>query len=88
MSRSAVAAATVPFWRGIDTCDGAEAAIDFTMGFPHDAIRLNRNENPLGPSARAIEGAMEGVPKSGRYADSILLRSLLSQHHGIDEDWI
>lgn len=90
LTRSAAVAATVPFLQqlDIDTCDAAEASIDFNMGFPHDAIRLNRNENPLGPSQRAIAAAIEGVPKSNRYADSILLKTLLSRHHDIDEDWI
>ena len=90
LTRSAAVAATVPFLQQFDshTCEAAEASIDFNMGFPHDAIRLNRNENPLGPSTRAIEAAIEGVPKSNRYADSILLKTLLSRHHDIDEDWI
>jgi len=90
LTRSATIAATVPFLQqlDIDTCEAAGAAIDFGMGFPHDAIRLNRNENPLGPSPRAIAAAIEGVPKSNRYADSILLKTLLSRHHDIDEDWI
>lgn len=90
LRRSAALAASVPFLQqlDIDTCEGSSDSIDFNMGFPADAIRLNRNENPLGPSTRAIEAAIEGVPKSHRYADSILLKTLLSQKHGIDEDWI
>ncbi len=90
IKRSATAAATVSFLQQLsaDTCGAATSPIDFGMGFPDDAIRLNRNENPLGPSKRAIEAAIEGVPKSNRYADSILLRSLLARHHGIDEEWI
>ena len=90
LTRSAAAAATIPFLQhaSLGTCEAAGARIDFSMGFPHNAILLNRNENPLGPSARAVEAAIEGVPKSHRYADSIHLKTLLSQHHGIDEDWI
>jgi len=90
LARSAAAAAAAPLVHHLrgSTCDANETAIDFGMGFPHDAIRLNRNENPLGPSEQAIAAALEGVPKSHRYADSILLRSMLAEHHGIDEDWI
>lgn len=92
LGRTALATASLAVWRGagaVDTCEGAAAPdIDFNMGFPPDAIRLNRNENPLGPSPRAVAAAMEGVPLSARYADSILLRSLLARHHDLDEDWI
>lgn len=63
-------------------------SVDFSMGFPHDAILLNRNENPLGPSLKAIEAANSGVAKSFRYADPALLRSLIAQHHDIDKDWV
>lgn len=90
LTRSAAVAATIPFLQAldVDTCEGSESTIDFTMGFPADATRLNRNENPLGPSQLAIDAATEGVPKSNRYADSILLKTVLSRHHDIDEDWI
>ncbi len=91
LQRSAVAAATVPFLQqlDIDTCEATtDKSIDFSMGFPPDAIRLNRNENPLGPSPTAVEAAIEGVRKSNRYADSILLRPMLAAHHDMDKDWV
>jgi histidinol-phosphate aminotransferase len=37
--------------------------------FPKDAIRLDANENPLGPSASAREAAIAMVPQGGRYSD-------------------
>ena len=91
LQSSAVAAASVPFLRplNVDTCGPtAQQGIDYSMGFPPDAIRLNRNENPLGPSPRAVEAACEGVRVSSRYADSILLRPMLADHLSIDEDWV
>src|SRR5882762_2762659 len=37
--------------------------------FPKDAIRIDANENPLGPSASAREAAAAIVPQGGRYSD-------------------
>jgi histidinol-phosphate aminotransferase len=36
---------------------------------PKDAIRIDANENPLGPSASAREAAAAIVPQGGRYSD-------------------
>src|SRR5271165_4108341 len=37
--------------------------------FPKDAIRIDANENPLGPCASAREAAVAIVPEGGRYSD-------------------
>src|SRR5208337_716971 len=37
--------------------------------FPKDAIRIDANENPLGPAASAREAATAIVPQGGRYSD-------------------
>jgi histidinol-phosphate aminotransferase len=37
--------------------------------FPNDAIRIDANENPLGPSAAAREAAAAIVSQGGRYSD-------------------
>lgn len=86
---SAVLAAAAPF----SLHSGRSAAalrpsIDFSMGFPPNAVRLDRNENPLGPSPLALEGARAGLPGSARYADPIVLRKLIAEHHGVDGDWL
>src|ERR1035438_5161768 len=39
--------------------------------FPKDAIRIDANENPLGPSASAREAASAIVAQGGRYCDSL-----------------
>ncbi len=62
--------------------------IDWGMGFPEGSTLLNRNENPIGPSVKAIEAAKMSIEKSFRYADRILIKKLLSEHHDIDEDHI
>jgi histidinol-phosphate aminotransferase len=40
-----------------------------THNFPKGAIRLDANENPLGPSASAREAIVAIVPQGGRYSD-------------------
>src|ERR1700687_5487013 len=37
--------------------------------FPKDAIRIDANENPLGPGASARDAAAAIVPQGGRYSD-------------------
>jgi histidinol-phosphate aminotransferase len=37
--------------------------------FPKDAIRIDANENPLGPGASAREAAAAILPQGGRYSD-------------------
>src|SRR6202140_2341992 len=37
--------------------------------FPKDAIRIDANENPLGPCVSAREAAAAIVPQGGRYSD-------------------
>jgi histidinol-phosphate aminotransferase len=39
------------------------------MQFPKDGVRINANENPLGPGAAAREAAAAIVPQGGRYSD-------------------
>ena len=91
LTRSTLSAVSAPIMLGlnIDYCEAAsDSAIDWSMGFPGDAVLLNRNENPIGPSPLAIEAAQRGVSKSFRYADPNHIRSLLAEHHGIDKDYI
>lgn len=83
----AAGAVGVPFLlSGAAEAQLAADDIDWGMGFPAGATLLNRNENPIGPSAKAIHAAKLGVEKSFRYADSILIKSLLSDHHKVPED--
>ena len=73
----------------MDYCEAAtQSAADMSMGFPDKAVRLNWNENTLGPSPLAIEGAMEGLKDSYRYALGGLLTPYLAEYHGVDKDWI
>lgn len=88
---SAATAAAVPFTMaaGIDYCEAAAGSpVDLSMGFPPGAVRLNYNENTLGPSPKAIEGAIAGARQANRYALSALLPPHIGQYHDIDPDWV
>ena len=91
LKTSAVTAAAVPFSTavGIDYCEAAtNSSVDLSMGFPPDAVRLNYNENTLGPSPKAVEGALAGVRQGYRYALSALLKSPVAEYHDVDDDWV
>ncbi|MBT8078482.1 MAG: aminotransferase class I/II-fold pyridoxal phosphate-dependent enzyme [Gammaproteobacteria bacterium] len=91
LGRSAAAAALAPFALAgtSDPCEAAaHAEFDLSMGFPDGAIRLNYNENVLGPSPKAIEGALAAVPGSSRYALSHTLAPHVADYLGLDVDWV
>jgi histidinol-phosphate aminotransferase len=91
---AALSAAAAPALIGFETAaaastgDKAASAIDWSMGFPEGSVLLNRNENSMGPSPRAVKVACEGLPRSFRYADPDYLRTIIGAHHDIDRDWV
>src|SRR2546423_280013 len=54
------------------------------------AIKLASNENPLGPSPKAVEAVKDAVAESHRYPDggTHLLRGKLARKHGVEPDEI
>lgn len=57
------AGATMPFY-------DEPSLAQFTLGskaVPPDAVRIDLNENPLGPCKEALEVMQQGVPQCGRY---------------------
>ncbi|HEX5656243.1 MAG TPA: aminotransferase class I/II-fold pyridoxal phosphate-dependent enzyme, partial [Polyangiales bacterium] len=48
-----------------------------------DAIKLASNENPLGPSPRALEAAEAALREGHRYPDPYRLRAAIAAHHGV-----
>jgi histidinol-phosphate aminotransferase len=54
------------------------------------AIKLASNENPIGPSPKAVEAVRNAVAESNRYPDggTHLLRAKLARHHGVALDQI
>jgi histidinol-phosphate aminotransferase len=66
----------------------AQAAV--RRGMPDDAILLNSNENPYGPSAKALEAANRSGSVANRYPDSLEdeARSAIAKHHDVTPDRI
>jgi histidinol-phosphate aminotransferase len=58
--------------------------------FGRDIAELGSNENPLGPSPRAIEAMQGALAETFRYPDprGLALKTALSAHHGVDFDRI
>src|SRR5688572_11661942 len=52
----------------------------------HDAVKLASNENPLGPSPRAIAAMKAELEELHRYPDASAyrLKRALAAHHGVD----
>ena len=61
----------------------AEASIH--RGQPSDVVQLNSNENPYGPSAKALEAAARAGDVYNRYPDSLddEARRAIAKHHGV-----
>jgi histidinol-phosphate aminotransferase len=55
-----------------------------------DAVKLASNENPLGPSPRALEAARQVLASANRYPDGAAyeLRAKLAKKHGVGMDEI
>ena len=55
---------------------------------PQDAVLLNSNENPYGPSAKALEAAATAPPN--RYPDGLEeeARAAIAKHHGVSPEQI
>jgi histidinol-phosphate aminotransferase len=95
LRNSVAAAAAVPFLEhvSIDYCHAAETGtidlVDFRLGFPPGAVRLNRNENPFGPSPMAIEAVKQGLSEANRYViPPTQLRKALADLHDVDEKMV
>jgi histidinol-phosphate aminotransferase len=48
-----------------------------------NAVKLASNENPVGPSPRALEAAQKALAQAHRYPDGYRLRSALARRHGV-----
>ncbi|MHB8550119.1 MAG: histidinol-phosphate transaminase [Acidiferrobacterales bacterium] len=54
------------------------------------AIKLASNENPLGPSPRALEALARALPGIARYPDGagFALKSAIARHHGVGPECV
>jgi histidinol-phosphate aminotransferase len=57
---------------------------------PPDAVRINANENPMGPCPAALEAAQRVLPQAGRYlfSESRAFVEALAAAEGISDDYI
>ncbi len=57
---------------------------------PVDAVRINANENPLGPCGAAREAVAAIIPEGGRYRFDLTsdLVKLFAQQQGVPEDYV
>jgi histidinol-phosphate aminotransferase len=60
------------------------------QSFPKDGIRIDSNENPLGPCASAREAAAAIIPQGGRYSDWLTedLTHLLAEMEGLPPEQV
>jgi histidinol-phosphate aminotransferase len=86
-----LAAAAAAAGTGITATAGEDVAVAGEQspafpadGFPAGSVRLNFNENPLGPSPKAISAILEdGLGRANRYNFIDPLVELLAEHHGV-----
>lgn len=59
-------------------------------GMPPDAVKIDANENPLGPCADAIDAIQSIVPKGGRYQYELTdqFRQTLAESEGLPADHV
>ncbi len=57
---------------------------------PGGAILLNANENPYGPSPKALEAFAKSAGVANRYPDALedQMRSAIAMHHGVSPDQV
>ena len=61
---------------------------DLSLGYEANAVRMNLNENPLGPPAAAVAAAQAAIPYTNRYVSPALLKKLLGDFHGMPAEWM
>jgi histidinol-phosphate aminotransferase len=85
MATLLAAGATLPFYN-----ESALAQLSKTGPIPADAVKINANENPLGPCAEAAEAIAKVVAKGGRYMyeETDTFAGILAEQEGLDPEYI
>ncbi len=78
-------AATVPLF-----CEASLAQLSAVKNLPPDAVKLNANENPLGPAPEAIEAMLAVLKQGGRYSYDLTdkFRDTLAAAGGLAPDQV
>jgi histidinol-phosphate aminotransferase len=60
------------------------------LGISGEIVKLASNENPLGPSPKAVEAIRKALPELSRYPDGggFYLRKAIAERHGIPDDQV
>ncbi len=85
MATLLAAGATMPFYN-----ESALAQLSKTGPLPPDAVKINANENPLGPCPEAAEAIARAIAKGGRYMyeETDNFASTLADLEGLDADYV
>jgi histidinol-phosphate aminotransferase len=80
------AGAALPFYNEAALAQGLSAMRDL----PPDAVRINANENPMGPCAEAAEAICKIVPEGGRYLyqHTFTFTDILAEQEGVPRDHV
>ena len=79
------AGASLPFYG-----EAALAQLSAVKNLPPDAVKINANENPLGPAPEAIEAIRAMLHTSGRYAYDLTdeLREIMAAQEGLQPEQV
>jgi histidinol-phosphate aminotransferase len=79
------AGATLPFYN-----ERALAQLSATRGIPPDAVKIDANENPLGPCTEAAEAVHSVVKNGGRYMYDLTttMAETLAEQEGIKANYV
>jgi histidinol-phosphate aminotransferase len=81
----ATAGATLPFYN-----EAALAQLSMVANMPADAVKINANENPLGPCPEAAEAMYATIKKGGRYLyeETFGFSKTLADQEGVKPDYV
>jgi histidinol-phosphate aminotransferase len=79
------AGAAMPFYN-----EPAMAQLSAVRGMPPDAVKINANENPLGPCAEALEAIHKVAKDGGRYLyeETFGFTELLAEQEGVKANYV
>jgi histidinol-phosphate aminotransferase len=85
MATLLAAGATLPFYN-----ESALAQLSKTGPIPLDAVKINANENPLGPCPEASEAIARVIAKGGRYMyeETDTFANTLAELEGLDPEYV
>ena len=87
MTAMLTAGAALPFYGESNL---AMAQLSKTGPIPPDAVKINANENPLGPCPEAIEAISKVIAKGGRYEYELTdtFAKTLADQEGLDTEYV